>query len=79
MIDFLMPQLGESIAEATVTQWLVREGDMVKTDESLVEVSTDKATTALMSPTSGRVVSIAAAPGQVVPKGGLLARIDDSM
>ncbi len=79
MVDFLMPQLGESTAEGTVTQWFVREGDMVQTNESLVEISTDKAMICLTSPTSGQIVSIAAAPGQVVPKGGLLARIDDSM
>ena len=66
MIDVVMPQLGESVAEGTVTKWLVREGDYVTRDQTLVEVATDKADTELPSPTNGVVTSIHAATGEVV-------------
>jgi 2-oxoglutarate dehydrogenase E2 component (dihydrolipoamide succinyltransferase) len=78
MIDVLMPQLGESVAEGTVTKWLVREGDFVKREQPLVEVATDKADTEIPSPTGGRVAQIAAAEGSVVPTRNLLCRIDET-
>ena len=78
MIDVLMPQLGEDVAEATVNKWLVREGDLVTREQPLVEVATDKADTELPAPTSGRVIQICAAEGAVVPKGGLLCRLDET-
>lgn len=78
MIDVVMPQLGESVAEGTVTQWLVREGDHVKRDQTLLQVATDKADTEIPAPASGLVVSIAAPVGAVVPKQGLLCRIDET-
>jgi 2-oxoglutarate dehydrogenase E2 component (dihydrolipoamide succinyltransferase) len=78
MIDVVMPQLGESVAEGTVTRWLVREGDHVTRDQTLVEVATDKADTEIPAPASGLVVSIAAKEGEVVPKQGLLCRIDET-
>src|SRR5262245_29210962 len=78
MIDVLMPQLGESVAEGTITRWLVREGDLVRRDQTLVEVATDKADTEIPSPAAGRIASIAAPAGAVVPKQGLLCRIDDA-
>jgi 2-oxoglutarate dehydrogenase E2 component (dihydrolipoamide succinyltransferase) len=78
MIDVVMPQLGESVAEGTVTKWLVREGDHVTRDQVLLEVATDKADTEVVAPASGMVTTIAAAAGAVVPKQGLLCRIDES-
>ena len=78
MIDVLMPQLGESVAEGTVTKWLVREGDYVKREQPLLEVATDKADTEVPAPAAGRVAQLAAAEGTVVPKGGLLCRIDET-
>lgn len=78
MIDVLMPQLGESVAEGTVTKWLVREGDHVRKEQPLLEVATDKADSEIPSPSAGVVKSIAAAAGTVVAKGGLLCRIDPS-
>ncbi len=77
MIDVVMPQLGESVAEGTVTRWLVRDGDHVTRDQVLLEVATDKADTEVLAPAAGRVTGIAAAVGAVVPKQGLLCRIDD--
>ncbi|MFS8068695.1 MAG: dihydrolipoamide acetyltransferase family protein, partial [Byssovorax sp.] len=78
MIDVVMPQLGESVAEGTVTKWLVREGDYVTRDQPLLEVSTDKADTEIPAPKNGRVVSLDAAVGEVVAKGGLLCRVDET-
>src|SRR5580704_19348403 len=78
MIDVVMPQLGESVAEGTVTKWLVHEGDYVVRDQVLLEVATDKADTEVLAPANGVVTGIAAAAGSVVPKQGLLCRIDDS-
>ncbi|MFZ6178401.1 biotin/lipoyl-containing protein [Nannocystis pusilla] len=78
MIDVVMPQLGESIDEATVSQWFVREGQYVTRDQVLLEVETSKADTEVPSPTNGVVTSIVAPPGTVVPKQGLLCRIDET-
>ncbi len=73
-----MPQLGESVAEGTVTRWLVREGDFVKRDQTLVEVATDKADTEIPSPADGQISMIAVVVGTVVAKQGLLCRVDES-
>ncbi|BBX96930.1 2-oxoglutarate dehydrogenase, E2 component, dihydrolipoamide succinyltransferase [Mycobacterium lacus] len=71
----LMPELGESVAEGTVTRWLKRIGDSVQVDEPLVEVSTDKVDTEIPSPVAGVLVSITADEDAIVPVGGELARI----
>ena len=78
MVDVLMPQLGEDIAEGTVQQWLVQVGSQVTLDQPLLEVETSKATTEIPSPCNGRVIEIVAPVGATVPNEGLLARIDDS-
>lgn len=78
MIEVVMPQLGESVAEGTVTKWLVREGDYVTRDQTLLEVATDKADTEIPAPVSGVVTSIAVPVGTVVAKQGLLCKIDES-
>jgi 2-oxoglutarate dehydrogenase E2 component (dihydrolipoamide succinyltransferase) len=78
MIDVVMPQLGESVAEGTVTKWLVGEGDYVARDQVLLEVATDKADTEVRASAGGVVSGIAVAAGSVVPKGALLCRIDET-
>ena len=78
MIDVVMPQLGESVAEGTVTKWLVREGDYVTRDQTLLEVATDKADTEIPAPASGVVTSIAVPIGTIVAKQGLLCKIDET-
>jgi len=78
MIEVVMPQLGESVAEGTVTKWLVREGDYVTRDQTLLEVATDKADTEIPAPASGVVMSIAVPVGTVVAKQGLLCKIDET-
>jgi pyruvate dehydrogenase E2 component (dihydrolipoamide acetyltransferase) len=71
----LMPELGESVTEGTVTRWLKKIGDSVQVDEPLVEVSTDKVDTEIPSPVAGVLLSITADEDATVPVGGELARI----
>ncbi len=78
MIEVVMPQLGESVAEGTVTQWHVKPGDYVQPEQPLLEVATDKADSEVPSPTHGLVVSLAAEEGDIVPTGGLLCSIDET-
>jgi 2-oxoglutarate dehydrogenase dihydrolipoamide succinyltransferase (E2 component) len=73
-----MPQLGESVAEGTVGRWLKHEGDMVKMDESLVEIITDKVTAELPSPAAGRLTKILVGEDQTVKVGTEIAEIDES-
>jgi pyruvate dehydrogenase E2 component (dihydrolipoamide acetyltransferase) len=71
----LMPELGESVTEGTVTRWLKKVGDRVQVDEPLVEVSTDKVDTEIPSPVGGVLISITAAEDATVAVGGELAQI----
>jgi 2-oxoglutarate dehydrogenase E2 component (dihydrolipoamide succinyltransferase) len=71
----LMPELGESVTEGTVTRWLKKVGDTVEVDEPLVEVSTDKVDTEIPSPVAGTLISITAEEDVTVAVGGELARI----
>ncbi len=74
----LMPELGESVTEGTVTRWLKKVGDSVEVDEPLVEVSTDKVDTEIPSPVAGTLVSITAEEDDTVAVGGELAKIGDA-
>ena len=71
----VMPELGESVTEGTVTRWLKQVGDTVAVDEALVEVSTDKVDTEIPSPVAGTLLSITAGEDSIVQVGGELARI----
>ncbi len=71
----LMPELGESVTEGTVTRWLKQVGDTVEVDEPLVEVSTDKVDTEIPSPVAGTLLSITAEEDATVEVGGELAKI----
>ena len=71
----LMPTLGESVTEGTVTRWLKKVGDAVAADEPLVEVSTDKVDTEIPSPVAGTLLSITAEEDATVAVGGELAKI----
>ncbi len=71
----LMPQLGESVVEGTVSRWRVQVGDTVKQYDVLLEVSTDKVDTEIPSPVAGTVLSIVAANGETVKAGALIALI----
>ncbi len=74
--NVLMPQLGESIAEGTVTKWFRKVGESVKQDEPLFEVSTDKVDTEIPSPLSGTVSKILAGEGKTVAVGSAVATIE---
>ncbi|MEZ0363370.1 2-oxoglutarate dehydrogenase, E2 component, dihydrolipoamide succinyltransferase [Mycobacterium sp. pUA109] len=71
----LMPELGESVTEGTVTRWLKKVGDAVQVDDPLVEVSTDKVDTEIPSPVAGTLLSITAEEDTTVEVGGELAKI----
>ena len=75
-IDVLMPQMGESIAEGTLSKWLKRLGDEVKRDEPLFEISTDKVDAEIPSPTAGVLAEIKVQEGQTVPVQTLVAVIE---
>ncbi len=78
MIDVPMPQLGESVAEGTVTKWVVREGDFVEREQVLLQVATDKADTDVRAPARGRVTKIIAQENQTIATGGLLCQLDEN-
>ena len=73
--DVLMPELGESVTEGTVTTWLKAVGDTVEVDEPLLEVSTDKVDTEIPSPVAGTLLEILADEDDTVDVGGKLAVI----
>ena len=77
-VSVVMPQLGESVTEGTVTRWLKDVGDTVVADEPLLEVSTDKVDTEIPAPASGVLLEIKAVEDAVVPVGGELAIIGDA-
>jgi 2-oxoglutarate dehydrogenase E2 component (dihydrolipoamide succinyltransferase) len=70
-----LPALGESVLEGTVARWLVKEGDRVELDQPIVEVTTDKVDAEIPAPAAGVIEAIVAGEGDVVPVGGVLARI----
>jgi pyruvate dehydrogenase E2 component (dihydrolipoamide acetyltransferase) len=67
MADVIMPQMGESIAEGTVTKWLKNVGDRIERDEPLFEISTDKVDAEIPSPAAGVLREIRVPPGTTVP------------
>jgi len=76
MTDVLLPQLGETVTEGTITRWFVRVGESVVADQPLYEVSTDKVDSEVPSPLAGVLTEIVAGEGSVVAVGALLCRID---
>jgi len=75
-IEVPMPQMGESIAEGTVSQWLKQLGDTVERDEPILEISTDKVDAEIPSPSDGTLVEIAVQEGETVEVGTVVAYID---
>ena len=74
-VDVVMPQMGVSVSEGTITRWLKQEGEHIEADEPLLEISTDKVDTEVPSPASGTVTQILVLEGQTVEVGTPLARI----
>jgi len=75
-MDVIMPQLGETVTEGTVTNWYKKVGDAVKADEPLFDVETDKVTTEIPSISSGVLKEIRVEAGATVPVGTVLAVIE---
>jgi pyruvate dehydrogenase E2 component (dihydrolipoamide acetyltransferase) len=74
-VDVVMPQMGVSVSEGTITKWLKSEGEEVAADESLLEISTDKVDTEVPSPAAGVVQQILAQEGETVSVGTKIAVI----
>jgi 2-oxoglutarate dehydrogenase E2 component (dihydrolipoamide succinyltransferase) len=74
-VDVVMPQMGVSVSEGTVTKWLKQEGEQIEADEPLLEISTDKVDTEVPSPASGTVTQILVQEGETVEVGTKLAQI----
>src|SRR5712692_8638861 len=75
-VDVLMPQMGESIAEGTLSKWLKKVGDTVKRDEPLFEISTDKVDAEIPAPAAGVLAEIKVQEGQTVPVHTLVAVLE---
>jgi 2-oxoglutarate dehydrogenase E2 component (dihydrolipoamide succinyltransferase) len=74
--ELVMPKLGESIEEATITKWLVKAGDKVKDDDILLELATDKVDSEIPSPVSGTIIKILYQQDETVPVGTVIAIIN---
>jgi 2-oxoglutarate dehydrogenase E2 component (dihydrolipoamide succinyltransferase) len=78
MTDVVMPQMGESIVEGTLTKWLKKAGESVERDEPLFEISTDKVDTEIPAPASGVLAEVLVQEGQTVQVNAIVARIGES-
>ena len=76
MTEILLPQLGETVSEGTITRWFKQPGETVAQDEPLYEVSTDKVDTEVPAPMAGVVSEILVAEGETVEVGTLLAQLE---
>jgi pyruvate dehydrogenase E2 component (dihydrolipoamide acetyltransferase) len=75
-VDVVMPQMGESIFEGTITKWLKKPGDKIERDEPLFEISTDKVDAEIPSPAAGILKEVKVSEGQTVPIQTVVAVID---
>jgi len=75
-VDVIMPQMGESIAEGTLSRWLKKVGDEVKRDEPIFEISTDKVDAEIPAPSAGTIAEVVVTEGQTVPVGSIVAYIE---
>src|SRR5205807_5183191 len=78
MTDVVMPQMGESIVEGTLTKWLKKPGERVERDEPLFEISTDKVDTEIPSPAAGTLSEVLVEEGKTVGINTVVARVDES-
>ncbi len=76
LFEIKMPKMGESIEEATITKWFVKEGDQVQEDDVLLEIATDKVDSEIPSPVAGKVAKILFKVNDLVPVGKVVALID---
>jgi pyruvate dehydrogenase E2 component (dihydrolipoamide acetyltransferase) len=75
-IEFKLPDIGEGVAEGEITSWKVKPGDVVKEDQVMVEVMTDKATVEIGAPADGKIVELRAKEGETVPVGAVIIVLD---
>ena len=75
-VDVIMPQMGESIAEGTISRWMKKAGDAVKRDEPIFEISTDKVDAEIPAPTAGVLAEILVPEGTTVAINTIVARIE---
>ena len=75
-VDVIMPQMGESIAEGTLSKWLKKAGDEVKRDEAIFEISTDKVDAEIPSPVAGVLAEVLVTEGETVAVQTVVARIE---
>ena len=78
MTDVVMPQMGESIVEGTLTKWLKKPGERVERDEPLFEISTDKVDTEIPSPAAGTLAEVLVEEGKTVGINTVVARIEEA-
>ena len=76
LVDVVMPQMGVSVSEGTITRWAKNAGETVEADETIVEISTDKVDTEVPAPATGVVRELLAAEGETVPVNTRIAVID---
>ena len=76
LVDVVMPQMGVSVSEGTISRWAKQVGDRIEADETIVEISTDKVDTEVPSPASGTIVEVLVPEGETVPVTTVIARID---
>ena len=74
--EIVMPKMGESIIEATITKWLKKEGDTLEEDDAIVEIATDKVDSEIPSPVEGTLVKTLFEEGDVVPVGTVIAWVE---
>src|SRR6202043_1590520 len=77
MTDVVMPQMGESIVEGTLTKWLKKPGEQVNRDEPLFEISTDKVDTEIPSPAAGVLKEVLVEEGKTVSISTVVGRIEE--
>ena len=76
--ELILPKMGESVAEATITKWLVAEGETVSADQSIVEIATDKVDSEIPAPVAGVLLKILCAEGDTVAVGVAIAIIGEA-
>ena len=76
LVDVVMPQMGVSVSEGTITRWAKQVGERIEADETIVEISTDKVDTEVPSPATGVVRELFAGEGETVPVNTRIAVID---
>src|SRR5436190_14739534 len=75
--EFRFPDLGEGIAEGELVKWLVKEGDLIREDQDVAEIETDKALVSIPSPVAGKIQKLNYKEGDRIPVGSILMTLGD--